>query len=295
VLVGPSGCGKTTTLKMVNRLVEPTSGEVLLDGQDISRMDAVALRRGIGYVIQQIGLFPHQTIADNVATVPRLLGWPESRIRERVDHLLTLVGLTADRVRGRYPAQLSGGERQRALIACATAHRPRLMLMDEPFGAVDPIVRSRLQHEFLQLQRQLGTTILFVTHDVDEALKMGTRVAVFQQGGHLVQYATPEELLLRPASDYVAGFVGADRALRRLALMTVEQVPLRPLSFDGGEGRLSPPRGQPQLAANTSLRDALSLLLTAPDMRAVVVDAEGKPRGLLTVDDVAQALRQEQA
>jgi osmoprotectant transport system ATP-binding protein len=210
VLVGPSGCGKTTTLKMVNRLVEPTSGQILIDGQDVNGIEITALRRRIGYVIQQIGLFPHQTIADNVATVPRLLGWPKERVRKRVDDLLAMVGLDPDQMRGRYPSQLSGGERQRVGVARAMAAEPPVMLMDEPFGAVDPIVRERLQNEFLRLHRRLGMTVLFVTHDIDEAIKMGNRVAVLQQGGRLAQYAPPTELLLHPASDFVAQFVGPD-------------------------------------------------------------------------------------
>src|SRR6186997_1431299 len=176
VLVGPSGCGKTTSLKMVNRLVEPTSGQVLIDGQDVMKIDITTLRRGIGYVIQQVGLFPHQTVAENIGTVPRLHGWPRARIQKRVDELIELIGLDVTRVRNRYPAQLSGGERQRVGVARAMAAEPPVMLMDEPFGAVDPIVRERLQNEFLRLHRVLGTTVLFVTHDIDEAIKMGTRV-----------------------------------------------------------------------------------------------------------------------
>src|SRR5437870_1030975 len=190
VLVGPSGCGKTTSLKMVNRLVEPSSGQVLIDGQDIMRVEVTELRRRIGYVIQQVGLFPHQTVADNVATVPRLLGWSAEKTRARVDVLLKLVGLDPA-MAGRYPAQLSGGERQRVGVARAMAAEPPVMLMDEPFGAVDPIVRERLQDEFLRLQKQLGTTVLFVTHDINEAIKMGSRVAVMQVGGKLCQYSPP--------------------------------------------------------------------------------------------------------
>src|SRR5438105_5125977 len=228
VLVGPSGCGKTTSLKMVNRLVEPSSGQVLIDGQDIMRVEVTELRRRIGYVIPQIGLFPHQTIADNVATVPRLLGWPRARVQNRVEELLELVGLDPGRVRDRYPSQLSGGERQRVGVARAMAAEPPVMLMDEPFGAVDPIVRERLQNEFLRLHRALGTTVLFVTHDIDEAIKMGTRVAVMQQGGHLAQYAPPIELLAHPASDFVSRFVGVDRGLKRLSLLRVADVSLEP-------------------------------------------------------------------
>jgi osmoprotectant transport system ATP-binding protein len=226
VLVGPSGCGKTTTLKMVNRLVEPSSGRVLLDGDDISRRDPVELRRRIGYVIQQTGLFPHLTVGANVATVPRLLGWDSGRVRARVDELIDLVGLDPARYRDRYPAQLSGGERQRIGVARAIATDPPVLLMDEPFGAVDPITRGRLQNEFLRLQQQLGTTILFVTHDIDEAIKMGDRIAVFQPGGRLAQYDTPMAVLEQPADEYVARFVGADRGLKRLSLSRVRDVPL---------------------------------------------------------------------
>jgi osmoprotectant transport system ATP-binding protein len=224
VLVGPSGCGKTTTLKMVNRLVEPTSGRILIDGEDVTKGDPVELRRRIGYVIQQTGLFPHLTIGGNVATVPHLLGWDSDRIRRRVDELIRLVGLDPDRYRDRYPAQLSGGERQRIGVARAIATDPPVLLMDEPFGAVDPITRERLQNEFLRLQRQLSTTILFVTHDIDEAIKMGNRVAVFQPGGKLAQYDTSATVLEAPANDFVARFVGADRGLKRLSLSRVRDV-----------------------------------------------------------------------
>jgi osmoprotectant transport system ATP-binding protein len=228
VLVGPSGCGKTTSLKMVNRLIEPTSGRILIDGTDAAARDVTDLRRSIGYVIQQVGLFPHQTIAENVATVPRLLGWPEARRRERSDELLGLVGLDPATYRDRYPSQLSGGERQRVGVARALAADPPVMLMDEPFGAVDPIVRERLQNEFLRLQADLAKTILFVTHDIDEAIKIGDLVAVMQVGGHLAQFGTPEAILADPASDFVARFVGADRGLKRLALSRVESLELRP-------------------------------------------------------------------
>ena len=227
VLVGPSGCGKTTSLKMVNRLIEPTSGRILIGGDDIARLEVTDLRRSIGYVIQQVGLFPHQTIGENVATVPRLLGWDQDRRRERVDELITLVGLDPAVHRDRFPAQLSGGERQRVGVARALAADPPVMLMDEPFGAVDPIVRERLQNEFLRLQADLAKTILFVTHDIDEAIKMGDLVAVMEVGGKLAQFGTPDEILANPASDFVARFVGADRGLKRLALSRVEALELR--------------------------------------------------------------------
>ena len=235
-LVGPSGCGKTTTLKMVNRLVEPSSGRILVDGQDVGRRNAVELRRSIGYVIQQTGLFPHRTVGDNVATVPRLVGWDKARTRARVDELIELVGLDPAKYRDRYPVQLSGGERQRIGVARAIAVDPPVLLMDEPFGAVDPITRERLQNEFLRLQRQLATTILFVTHDIDEAIKMGDRVAVFKPGGKLAQFDTAETVLEAPADEFVARFVGADRGLKRLSLSRVRDVPLeRPATVRVGE------------------------------------------------------------
>jgi osmoprotectant transport system ATP-binding protein len=228
VLVGPSGCGKTTTLKMVNRLIEPSQGRILIDGVDIASLDVTELRRGIGYVIQQVGLFPHQTIGENVTTVPRLLGWDRDRRSSRADELLATVGLEPGRYRDRYPSQLSGGERQRVGVARALAADPPVMLMDEPFGAVDPIVRERLQNEFLRLQEDLAKTILFVTHDIDEAIKMGDLVVVMQQGGRIAQVGAPAELLAAPASDYVARFVGADRGLKRLSLYRVRDVELAP-------------------------------------------------------------------
>ncbi|MBW3627259.1 MAG: ATP-binding cassette domain-containing protein, partial [Actinobacteria bacterium] len=216
VLVGPSGSGKTTTMKMVNRLVEPTSGRILLDGEDVTTADPVRLRRRIGYVIQQIGLFPHQTVATNVATVPRLLGWDRRRTDERVDELLELVGLDAAEFRDRYPHQLSGGQRQRVGVARALGADPPVLLMDEPFGAIDPITRERLQNEFLRLQAELRKTIVFVTHDVGEAVKLGDTIAVLAQGGRLAQHDVPAAILGRPASEFVAEFVGADRGLKRL-------------------------------------------------------------------------------
>ena len=238
VLVGPSGCGKTTSLKMVNRLIEPTSGRILLDGVDAATRDTTELRRGIGYVIQQTGLFPHQTIEDNVVTVPRLLGWDKARMKARSDELLAIVGLDPAKYARRFPAQLSGGERQRVGVARALAADPPVMLMDEPFGAVDPIVRERLQNEFLRLQEQLAKTILFVTHDIDEAIKMGDLVAVFQAGGVVAQYGAPAEILASPASEFVARFVGTDRGLKRLSLFRIGEVPLSPVvtAQVGGDG-----------------------------------------------------------
>ncbi len=226
VLVGPSGCGKTTAMRMVNRMIDITGGDILLDGRSVKEREPAELRREIGYAIQQIGLFPHLSVADNIATVPRLLGWDKERIRARVDELLELVSLDAHETRGRFPAQLSGGQRQRVGVARALAVDPPLMLMDEPFGAIDPINRERLQNEFLRLQREIRKTIVFVTHDIDEAIKMGDRIAILQQGGKLAQYAPPAELLMYPASRFVEDFVGADRALKRLALQRVRDVDL---------------------------------------------------------------------
>jgi osmoprotectant transport system ATP-binding protein len=271
VLVGPSGCGKTTTLKMVNRLIEPTSGQILVDGEDIARRDAIELRRGIGYVIQQTGLFPHQTIGANVATVPRLLGWSGERQRERAEELLTLVGLDPAKYRDRYPSQLSGGERQRVGVARALAADPPIMLMDEPFGAVDPIVRERLQNEFLRLQEELAKTILFVTHDIDEAIKLGDLVAVMQVGGHLAQYAPPAEILASPASEFVARFVGADRGLKRLSLTRVGELELR-----------RPAMAQPGDDAAEARRKALA----DPFAYLLLVDEKRQPIGWLLEHDI---------
>jgi osmoprotectant transport system ATP-binding protein len=222
VLVGPSGCGKTTTLKMVNRLIEPSSGRIFLDGDDVTHADPVELRRHIGYVIQQVGLFPHQTIGVNVGTVPKLLGWSKDRISTRVDELLDLVGLEPGQYRERYPAQLSGGQRQRVGVARALAADPPVLLMDEPFGAIDPVTRVRLQDEFLRLQDEVRKTVVFVTHDIEEAVKMGDRIAILDVGGILEQYATPAEILGRPASPMVRDFVGADRALKRLRVTPID-------------------------------------------------------------------------
>ncbi len=228
MLVGPSGCGKTTTMRMVNRLIEPTSGRILLDGEDVTDVDPVGLRRRIGYVIQQVGLFPHHTVGDNIGTVPGLLGWDKNRIRARTDELLDLVGLPPAEYRDRYPHQLSGGQRQRVGVARALAADPPVLLMDEPFGAIDPISRDRLQQEFLRLQETVRKTIVFVTHDVDEAVTLGDRIAVLQVGGVLAQYDTPEVVLDRPASPFVADFVGSDRGLKRLDVVPLERADVEP-------------------------------------------------------------------
>src|SRR6188472_1919465 len=229
VLVGPSGCGKSTTLKMVNRLIEPTSGRILFEGEDVTHVDPVKLRRRMGYVIQQTGLFPHQTIATNIGTVPRLLGWKKERISARVDELLELVGLPPAVYRTRYPAQVSGGQRQRVGVARALAADPAVLLMDEPFGAIDPVVRLRLQDEFLRLQDEVGVTVVLVTHDIDEAVRLGDRVAVFATGGRLAQFDTPARLLGRPADDFVADFVGSTSGLRRLQVIPLDPAHVEPL------------------------------------------------------------------
>jgi osmoprotectant transport system ATP-binding protein len=281
VLVGPSGCGKSTTLKMVNRLIEPTTGRILMDGRDITHGDPVELRRHIGYVIQQVGLFPHQSIRANVATVPSLLGWDRKKAAARADELLDLVGLDPAQYAGRYPHQLSGGQRQRVGVARALAADPPVLLMDEPFGAVDPIVRTRLQDEFLRLQRELGKTVLLVTHDIDEAVRLGDRVAVFATGGRLAQYDEPAALLGRPADDFVSQFVGASRGLRRLSVTPISDDDLRPV--DGREPTASVP-------ASSTLEDALATILRQDDAR-VAVTRDGRTIGVLTPDGVHQALR----
>jgi osmoprotectant transport system ATP-binding protein len=273
VLVGPSGCGKTTAMRMVNRTVEITEGDVLIGDRSVRDREPAQLRREIGYVIQQIGLFPHRTISENIGAVPQLLGWKKERVRERSAELLELIGLDPE-LGDRYPAQLSGGQQQRVGVARALAADPLVMLMDEPFGAIDPINRERLQNEFLRLQAEIRKTVLFVTHDIDEAIKMGDRIAVMREGGRLEQYATPAELLMAPANEFVEDFVGADRALKRLALMRVADIDLweAPLAFVGqatGEVRAK---------------------LAAPDVEvphALLVDGERRPLGWLSERDLA--------
>ena len=258
VLVGPSGGGKTTALKMINRLIPFDSGEIRIDGRSILDLPLVELRRGIGYVIQQIGLFPHMTVGDNVGTVPRLLGWDKRRTRTRSLELLELVGLEAGDA-SRYPSQLSGGQRQRVGLARALAADPPVLLMDEPFGALDPITRLRLQTELKRLHREVGKTVIFVTHDIDEAITMGDRIAILRQGGVLAQYDTPDAILAHPADDFVKEFIGEDRALRRLALRTLNDVPLGPVDGDG-----------PRLPAETSVRNAVSQMLEVHAEQVVV-------------------------
>jgi osmoprotectant transport system ATP-binding protein len=277
VLVGPSGCGKTTTMKMLNRLIDPTAGRVLLDGEDVSSIDPVQLRRRVGYVIQNVGLFPHLKVRDNVATVPKLLGWDKARIRRRVDELLELVGLEPAIYRDRYPAQLSGGQRQRVGVARALAADPLVMLMDEPFSAVDPVSRERLQTEFLRLQKEVGTTVVLVTHDIDEAVRLGDRVAVLRQGGHLEQHATPATLLTSPATPFVADFVGADRTVKALSVTPLDSSDLEP----GTAGT--------SIAATADLGQALVALL-AGDGRVEVRDGD-RSLGTLTAETLVRQAR----
>jgi osmoprotectant transport system ATP-binding protein len=282
VLIGPSGCGKTTTMRLINKMIEPTSGRIELMGRDVTDMDSVELRRGIGYVIQQIGLFPHLTIEENIATVPRLLGWDETKISHRVDELLGMVDLDPQTYRHRFPRDLSGGQKQRVGVARALAADPPVMLMDEPFGAIDPITRLRLQDEFLGIQQRLKKTVVFVTHDLDEAIKMGDRIALLKDG-KVVQYDTPEMILAKPANKFVEEFVGQDRALKRLSLHTVgsRMVPA------GGDHAVADTA--PQLDAEMSLRDALSVLLSAKSDVAQVRDRTGALVGTLKLEDVHAA------
>ena len=270
VLVGPSGCGKTTALRLVNRMIELSGGDILIDGESVRARSPAELRRGIGYVIQQIGLFPHLTVGQNIAVVPRLLGWQRARIDRRVDELLELTSLPAD-MRDRFPAELSGGQSQRVGVARALAADPPLMLMDEPFGAIDPINRERLQNQFLRLQSEIRKTILFVTHDIDEAIKMGDRVAVMQKGGVLAQYAQPAELLMHPANDFVEDFVGADRALKRLSLMRVRDIDLWQA---------------PLARAGEPTADVRSRVADADVPHALVVDTAGRPLGWMSDRDL---------
>ena len=274
VLIGPSGCGKTTALKMINRLVEPTSGTVLIDDHDIRDAPPAQVRRGIGYVIQQVGLLPHHTIATNVATVPRLLGWERSRIDRRVGEMLELVGLPADAYARRYPSELSGGEQQRVGLARALAAEPPLLLMDEPFSALDPITRERLQRDFLELHRAVPSTVVFVTHDIDEAVRMGDRIAIMRDG-HLVQIDTPTTLLEHPADAFVTAFVGADRALKGLAVRRVRELPMR--AGEVGHG--------PVVSPDMTWRDALATMLEHHSSTAVVVD-DGQTLGHVHIDDI---------
>ncbi len=327
VLVGPSGCGKTTTMKMINRLIEPTSGSIMVDGKSVMDQDPVKLRRSIGYVIQSIGLMPHRTIGQNIATVPELEGWDRARIRERVEELLAIFELEHDML-DRYPNELSGGQRQRVGVARALAADPPVMLMDEPFGAVDPIVRARLQDQFLEIQQQLRKTVVFVTHDIDEAIKMADRIAILNRGGVLEQYASPEEILRAPANDFVKEFVGAERGLKRLALVRVADIEVEegpvvtpstttsealdaiersPFDWtsvvDNGEllgwvdaeglrgcDRVAEADARPfsaYVTAADSLRKALDSIVTSRTQVAVVVEEAQRYRGILTLERIS--------
>ncbi|MEU3524091.1 ABC transporter ATP-binding protein [Streptomyces sp. NPDC038707] len=330
VLVGPSGCGKTTTLRMINRMVEPTEGSILLDGRDISRQPVNTLRRSMGYVIQNAGLFPHRTILDNIATVPRLLGRSRRQARDRAAELMERVGLDAALAR-RYPYQLSGGQQQRVGVARALAADPPVLLMDEPFSAVDPVVRKGLQDELLRIQDELGKTIVFVTHDIDEAIKLGTRVAVLRTGGRLAQYAPPAELLSAPADSFVEDFLGADRGIRRLSFfpsagLELQTAPLVPADADAGTlaaraaaapyllvtdadgrplgwsepGRLTAgavdrdrllDHGRPFRPGTDSLRAALDGAVLSPTGWAVAVDGEGRAVGVVSQQVIGEAIR----
>ena len=280
VLVGPSGGGKTTALKMVNRLIPFDEGDIRIDGRSVRDYSVVELRRGIGYVIQQAGLFPHMTVGDNIATVPRLLGWSKQHQQERTAELIELVGLEQSDAR-RYPAQLSGGQRQRVGLARALAADPPLLLMDEPFGALDPITRARLQQELRRLQHEVAKTVIFVTHDIDEAITMGSRIAILRPGGFLAQYDTPDTILAAPADRFVAEFIGEDRALRRLALRRVGEVELQQ-----GEAE-----GVPAVSAATTVRNALSLMVGSQSDRVLVVGDDGNSKGVLTFSQIEELVR----
>jgi len=321
VLVGPSGCGKTTTLRMTNRLVEPSDGRILIDGADSRSRPVAQLRRGIGYVIQHAGLFPHRTVAENIATVPRLLGTDRRAARRRAQELMELVGLDLAYAE-RYPHQLSGGQQQRVGVARALAADPAILLMDEPFSAVDPIVRKSLQEQFLQIQAEVGKTILFVTHDIDEAIRIGDRIAVLREGGHLAQFATPRELLEKPADAFVEEFLGLDRGIRRLTFITSSGLTLstdallkpgeepsaaqaelswllrvdqegRPLGWAETRRPESAlvPIGHPFIAHTDSLRAALDAAVLCPTGWAVGVDADGRAVGVVSQEEIAKAIR----
>jgi osmoprotectant transport system ATP-binding protein len=284
VLVGPSGCGKTTAMRLVNRMIDLTSGDILIDNHSIKGRETTELRREIGYVIQHVGLFPHLNIIKNISVVPKLLGWDRKRMNDRAHELLDLIGLPQE-MGTRYPSQLSGGQRQRVGVARALAADPPLMLMDEPFGAIDPINRERLQNEFLRLQREIRKTIVFVTHDIDEAIKMGDRIAILREGGQLIQYDTPENILANPANDFVAQFVGADRGLKRLALTRLDQIELEDASVAHGASAAN------TVTSTATLRDALSVMMSDSMRPLLVVDADGSPTGAVTIELINEALK----
>jgi osmoprotectant transport system ATP-binding protein len=330
VLVGPSGCGKTTTMKMINRLIDPTSGTITVDGTNILQQDPVKLRRGMGYVIQSIGLMPHRTIAQNIATVPKLEGWDDARIARRIEELVAILELDQELL-ARYPGELSGGQRQRVGVARALAVDPPVMLMDEPFGAVDPIVRGRLQDQFLDIQERIRKTIVFVTHDIDEAIKMADRIAILNRGGVIEQYASPMEILTSPANDFVMRFVGAERGLKRLALIKVSDVEIEegpvvsPLAsaedarremdryhfdwvsvVDRGDllgwidhaalkgtsavSDATPRKFSAYVTDQSSLRQALDSIVTSKTQVAVVVTEGQRYRGVLTLERISKEI-----
>ena len=262
VLVGPSGCGKSTTLRLINRLIEPTSGKIFLNGEDVTDVDPSELRRKIGYVIQQVGLFPHRTIAENIATVPKLLGWDKDKIESRIDEMLELVSMDPETYRDRYPKELSGGQAQRVGVARALAADPDVLLMDEPFGAIDPITRDRLQNEFLRLQQELKKTIVFVTHDIDEAIKMGNRIAILREGSEIAQIDTPEVILSDPADEFVENFLGSGAILKGLTLKKVRDIDLHPI---------------PALEMPVMRDEALRVLEESPEKTAVLLDKDHRP------------------
>ncbi|TXR47714.1 ABC transporter ATP-binding protein [Phyllobacterium endophyticum] len=274
-LIGPSGCGKTTTMRMINRLIDPSEGKIIVNGEDVTKVDPVELRRHIGYVIQQVGLFPHMTIAQNIAAVPKLLGWAEAKIKKRTEELLDLVGLDAGEMLKRYPRQLSGGQRQRIGVARALAADPPVLLMDEPFGAIDPIARTRLQDEFRQILQRVRKTVVLVTHDLDEAIRLGDRIAIMKSG-KIVQYDTPDAVLSRPADAFVENFVGIDRAIKRLSLFTVSDA----------MNVASPRSGTSTVALTSNLRDALALMVAANSDVLAVVDESGAVKGEVTRDAI---------
>lgn len=274
VLVGPSGCGKTTTMKMINRIIEPTDGRIILAGEDVTKGNPDELRRKIGYVIQQIGLFPHMTIGDNIATVPHLLGWDKERTAQRVDELLNLVNMPAETYRDRYPKELSGGQQQRVGVARALGGDPAVLLMDEPFGAIDPITRDRLQNEFLRLQADVRKTIVFVTHDIDEAIKMGDRIAILREGSKVAQYDTPEQILTAPADDFVSEFIGRGASLKRLNLSRVSDIELG---------------SWPTVSVGTDPAAALQTLRGVEETSLLVLDQAGRPRRWVSSEDLGRA------
>ncbi len=287
VLIGPSGCGKTTTLRMINRLIEPDAGRILVDGQDTHGVDPAELRLKMGYVIQNTGLFPHMTVGENVGTVPRLWNWDKARINARVDELLTLVGLDPREYRRRYPHQLSGGQRQRVGFARALGADPPILLMDEPFGAVDRITRERLQHEFINIQRSVRKTVVFVTHDIDEAVMVGDRICLFEMQAKVAQYDTPDVILTRPASPYVAEFLGRERLVRRMSVVAID-----PETLDHPPG--GPRPDEPRIPLGSTLTEAFAAALASPTERAAVFENE-RYVGAFTATSLLESLRRASA